>query len=502
MSNPNVLVSDLQSLEIPSALVSLYELQYSSSVTFYFHPGLDHTVRVTNIAGSTLTLNSSQDFTVGVTLTFTGVNTSGSTVTFNKTVTGGNPSTNTVILNSVSDLFVGMEVTGVGVKNIDYSPIVFDGNTYYALPVEMTDFEVNTEGVQNRPELRIANVESVLRNSSIFQNANDGGTDGIANFTLDDLIGKRITKRQTLEKYLIIDPSTISTKAVVEYPKRTYIIDRVKQRNAELVVFELANPFDLEGVTLPARQVIGKYCPWIYQGHNLDTPTGGCTWQAGGKRRVEFNVVGSSTSTTKTYINFFTAEDEPIIWKYLIHDSSAPSNILSGKTHPGNTSSYYSKNDLVALSDGASGYTYWQSTVSSNNTVPSASNTKWRVIRLYEPWVSGTTYSVNSTDSKRNEYVVHSVTNASTRNDTSFDFGDNATVFRVVITNSTVTPSSKSNYWTGGDLCGKLLSSCSARYQFKTVPGAGTLQNTIPNVDTTAAQPLYFGGFPGSRKFR
>ena len=34
---------------------------------------------------------------------------------------------------------------------------------------------------------------------------------------------------------------------------------------------------DVEGVTIPGRMVIGKYCPWKYQGHALNEE-GGCTW--------------------------------------------------------------------------------------------------------------------------------------------------------------------------------------------------------------------------------
>ena len=37
MSNPNLIVTDSQSLEIDSALVELYELEYDSATTLYFH---------------------------------------------------------------------------------------------------------------------------------------------------------------------------------------------------------------------------------------------------------------------------------------------------------------------------------------------------------------------------------------------------------------------------------------------------------------------------------
>tara|TARA_B100000586_G_C20096743_1_gene422880 strand:- start:219 stop:1712 length:1494 start_codon:yes stop_codon:yes gene_type:complete len=497
MSNPNLIVTDLQSLEVISPSVSLYELEYDSTTTLYFHPGLSSAVRITNINGSTITTSSSQRMSVGATLTLKGFATDGSEVSLSKTVDGGNPNTNTLVLNNSTDLTVGMIVTGPGITDTEYSPITYDGNTYHAMPLEMGNFQINTEGVQNRPTLTIGNVESIIRRSSVFQNAKDGGTDGITGFSLDNLIGKRITKRQTLEKYLSIDPSTVSTKAVVEYPKRVYIIDRIKQKTSQFVVFELANPFDLESIKLPARQVIGKYCPWAYQGMSLafETITGACNWEQNSE------VLTIEADTEKKYYPFFTEYDDPIIWKYLIHDSSSPSNILSGKLHSGGTGTSYNSGNLVALSDGSGGYTYWRSDINSNNTVPASNNSRWQEVRVYEPFVSGQTYSTNSSHHMRNDYVIYPVDNASSKSDTTFDILNSTSIYRVVITNNSETPDDKSNYWTRGDVCGKLLKSCKIRYQFFPV-GSGTAQNTLPKIELDTKQALPFGGFPGSRKYK
>tara|TARA_X000001382_G_scaffold96251_2_gene70646 strand:+ start:711 stop:2195 length:1485 start_codon:yes stop_codon:yes gene_type:complete len=493
MSNPNLLAADLQSLEISSGLVSLFELEYESGTTLYFHPGLSSAVRVTNINGATITLNSSQTISVGTTLTFTGLDATGSTVTVTKTVSGGNPSINTLVLNNSSSLTVGMVITGAGITGTDYSPIVFDGNTYYALPMEMTDFEIKSDGAQNRPTIAVGNVESIMRTSSAFQNADDGGSTGLSEFSMDKLIGKRITKRQTLEKYLSLDPTTVSTKAIVEYPKRTYIIDSIKQKTESAVIFELANPFDLQGIKLPRRQIIGKYCPWAYQGLSFDTPTGACSWTPNGELSVD------DDGTERKYYVYFTDLDEPIVWKYIIHNTN--NTIRSGKTHPGDTSGSFAKSALVALSDGAGGYTYWRSETASNTTVPSATNSAWQQVRVYVPYVSGVTFSTNSTDTMRSDYVVHPVGNASSVIDEAFDFTSTSTVYRVTLTNNSITPATPSNYWTRGDQCGKLLNSCKIRYQAKNATGSASAnQSTIPLVDLDTIQALPYGGFPGSRQ--
>ena len=99
MSNPNLLASELQSLEIASPIVSVYELEYDSSTTLFFHPGLSASVRITKIDGSTVTVNSSQSLTTGTTLTFKGLDSAGSDVTVTKTVAGGNAANNTIVLN-------------------------------------------------------------------------------------------------------------------------------------------------------------------------------------------------------------------------------------------------------------------------------------------------------------------------------------------------------------------------------------------------------------------
>ena len=270
-------------------------------------------------------------------------------------------------------------------------------------------------------------------------------------------------------------------------------MDSIKQRTDQVVVFELANPFDLQGIQLPGRQIIGKYCPWAYQGLSFSTPSGACSWRPNGEISVD------DDGTERKYYVYFTDLDEPIVWKYVIHNAN--NSIQSGKTHPGDTSTSFAINALVALSDGSGGYTYWRSETASNTTIPSISNSAWQQVRVYVPYVAGTTFSPHATDSMRSDYVVHPVNNAGTVADASFDFTSTSTVYRVTLANNSITPTTPSNYWTRGDQCGKLLSSCKLRYQAKNITGsANANQNTIPLVDLDTIQSLPYGGFPGSRK--
>lgn len=496
MSNANLIASEVQKLEIDSGVVSVYELEWSTGTTLYFHPGLSTDTRITAISGTTVTVNTAQTLASGVTLTFSGYTDAGVATTQQTTISASVNNSKTLYVASATNLKVGMTITGNGISNTNYAPIVFDGNTYYAMPIEVSSFEIKSDGAANRPTLSIANVESILRSTSLFQNADDGGTDGFSGtFKLEDLIGKRFTQRQTLEKYLTIDPSTVSTKAVVEFPKRVWYIDRVKVKNATLAVFDLANPYDLEGIKLPHRQVIGKYCPWEYQGLEFDPPIGACTWKINSEVNTEVD------GTDKTWNLYYTENDEPIVWWGLVHQSTDAA-VKSGHLYANSTA--FPKQRIVALSDGDGGYTYWRSNIAisnSNTSPPSSSNSAWQQCRVYRPWHANSAFSVHATHSERNDYVAHPCSSVSTANDSTFTLDDTATIYRAVLPSTGKTPGPNSDHWTRGDSCGKLLNSCKIRFQCDNP--SGTTIGTIPSFETnTAGAALPFGGFPGSRKHR
>jgi hypothetical protein len=58
----------------------------------------------------------------------------------------------------------------------------------------------------------------------------------------------------------------------------------VASEDSILVEFELASPIDVEGVKVPGRVVIGRYCVWRYQGGPLNNE-GGCNWPLNGNGR-------------------------------------------------------------------------------------------------------------------------------------------------------------------------------------------------------------------------
>ena len=187
---------------------------------------------------------------------------------------------------------------------------------YIAIPIQIEGIESNSSGASNRPTLSIANIpilsRSISNNSDGVDDENDIldilNSEGITNN--EDLLTSKVTIRRTLFGKTYTSSDSNPSTAPVEFPSQTYIIDRVSAENNIMVQFELANPMDVEGVMLPSRVVIGKYCPWRYQGHFLPDSTGasskdgGCTWAINSNGRFfdkDDNVITKNISSIPTY---------------------------------------------------------------------------------------------------------------------------------------------------------------------------------------------------------
>ena len=158
-------------------------------------------------------------------------------------------------------------------------------NEYLAMPIEITGVSTESSGVQNRPKLQIANIAYLARiTDSITAGENSDGVDdeltlrqmlqdeGIID--MDDLLLAKLTYRTTLMKYT----SRVgdSPSLPVEYPTSTYYLERLASDNNIFVQFDLISPADLEGLNLPNRVSVGRYCAWEYQGALQGR--GGCTY--------------------------------------------------------------------------------------------------------------------------------------------------------------------------------------------------------------------------------
>ena len=133
--------------------------------------------------------------------------------------------------------------------------VVWQGNAYEAFPIEVEGFEFNGNGQVPRPRLRVANVTGAITALVL---------------TYQDLVGAKITRKRTLAKYLdavnFSGGSNLTSDPLAEFADDIYYVDRKSRETRDVVEFELAASFDLEGVTLPRRQIVQNVCPWRYRG--------------------------------------------------------------------------------------------------------------------------------------------------------------------------------------------------------------------------------------------
>lgn len=146
--------------------------------------------------------------------------------------------------------------------------ITFQGNEYLAIPIQLEGIEISSAGAPSRPTLSVANIPSLSRSLSGEEVTLDSIMRAEGILSNDDFLGTKVTYRTTLA-------SKLSTGE--EYPSQSFYIDRVAAEANVFVQFELASPIDVEGVKIPNRVVIGRYCPWEYQGAKL-YGSGGCSW--------------------------------------------------------------------------------------------------------------------------------------------------------------------------------------------------------------------------------
>jgi len=165
--------------------------------------------------------------------------------------------------------------------------VYWAGNVYLAFPVEADGFEYSGNGQLPRPKLRVSNIMGTI--TALLLTLPNG------------LEGAKVTRIRTLARYLDAnnfpgnenpfgypDPSAT-------LPSEIYFVDRKSAETRDVVEFELAAAFDLQGVKAPKRQTVQNICQWRYR-----------VWDA------------STNSFDYTHVdcpyispNFFTEDDTP-----------------------------------------------------------------------------------------------------------------------------------------------------------------------------------------------
>jgi lambda family phage minor tail protein L len=133
-------------------------------------------------------------------------------------------------------------------------PVVWQGATYQAWPIETEGFELSAKGVLPRPKVRVANVGGVMSAEVMLY---------------DDLIGCRLIRRRVFASCLDAvnftggNPNADTTSHM---PDELWFVERKTVETRFFVEWELSSAFDLQGVKLPYRQVIQNTCAFVYKG--------------------------------------------------------------------------------------------------------------------------------------------------------------------------------------------------------------------------------------------
>lgn len=321
---------------------------------------------------------------------------------------------------------------------------------YSPIPVAFTGFEHRAEGAHARPVVTFSNVFKTLPNIT-------GSS--------DDLIGKKITRRKTIKKYLPTQ-SAGTGPAPTELPQQVFIFNRIDEENAAFISYELTSAFDLEGITVPNRFILANICPWLYQGAAPDRGStnilGACSW------RRDNTLYGDS------FKFYFDSANRP-----LISSVAGAIDIPSGNT----TLDYlYRKPITLNYSDGGTHntYEYFQAVVVAAGSPFNAAN--FRRVRGYTTWGSGNTYRVYEEGRLYNPCVLY----------------DNK-IWLALNKNTNVTPGTDSSTWERIDLCGKRLSSCAQRFRGQKFTDQSSV--TIPSTEQNRESVLPYGGFPASKRY-
>ena len=340
---------------------------------------------------------------------------------------------------------------------------------YNSIPILAEGFDVSSDGAYSRPQISIGTIGDTLRTAT-------GGLD------YEDLTGKKVTRITTFKKYLVGGSSDNANAPGVQLPKVVYIIDRIVERNILQATFELASPFDLAGVTLPRRTVVGGACTWRYQTGRKSLAranrVGACSWEGG---------EGNTTTGTPVFVN---SEDEYIMNFDPSTATLFASIVVDGiyyttKVHNnGNKLGTVVKlNDNGTTTDAFDEKEFWQA-VSTAGGIPGYANGAYRRVHPYSTWNNSTVYNGYS-DPRLNDYVLHS--------------GKLWRVKRTVVPAGTTPATGK--YWVEGDICRKTIASCKMRYMAKTGSVSGH-SNPLPLTAQDNTKFLPYGGFPGVQSRR
>lgn len=145
--------------------------------------------------------------------------------------------------------------------------IIFQGNTYIAMPIRAEGYEMNSKGTAATPKLSMAVKDEGVPEFKILKSLLRD---------LEDLIGAKVTRIRTFAKFLDASNWSDSTDKILKaesdpdpyafFPPDIYFVDRKSNETSTLMTLELASFINYEKIKIPQRILNARRCPWVYRG--------------------------------------------------------------------------------------------------------------------------------------------------------------------------------------------------------------------------------------------
>ena len=139
-------------------------------------------------------------------------------------------------------------------KNELGNDIVWQGNTYTAIPIKAEGYEATGQGTLPRPNISVSNLLGTF--TTLIALLPDG------------LEGCKVTRTRTLSMFLDAVNFTGGSNSDADptsyfRPRDIYFIDRKSIENRDVISYEMCSAFDLAGVRLPKRQILPDEFPAV-----------------------------------------------------------------------------------------------------------------------------------------------------------------------------------------------------------------------------------------------
>lgn len=144
-----------------------------------------------------------------------------------------------------------LDMTNIGGTILYFTPNTIGGNAavtfgtqvYTPMPITGSGWERSVDGAPPRPTLKVSNITRFIQPYLS---------------TFNDIVGARLTRVLTLDKYLASGSSPDSTQV---FGSNTYIIQQKSKQNKMEVEFVLGSIIDAPNFRLPKGQVLRSEFP-------------------------------------------------------------------------------------------------------------------------------------------------------------------------------------------------------------------------------------------------